>query len=86
MWRHHSAHGVADRHVGVRQDVGERRSLALLDLTDHRHAEPLGAAEVVDQHPVAGADPRRELAQAQVRDAADGDVVDDRIEHPLPGI
>ena len=86
MWRHHSRIASPTGIVGVREDVGERRALALLDLTDHRDPQALGAAEVVDQHPVAGADPGRELAQAQVRDAARGDVVDDGIEHPLPGI
>ena len=80
------AHRVADRHRRVRDDVGERLALALLDLADHRDPQALGAAEVVDQHPVARADPRRQLAQAQVRDAAGGDVLDDRVEHPLPGI
>jgi hypothetical protein len=47
--------------------------------------EALLRAEVVDQHPAAGADRLGDAAQAGVADAGAGEVIDGRVEEPLAG-
>ena len=82
MCRHHWRMTSPPLAPGVGHDLGERRALALLDGADDLHPQPVAPAEVVDQHPVAGADRGRQLAQAEVADAARGDVRDRGLQQP----
>jgi hypothetical protein len=50
---------VVDR---IRGQVGEKGHLAALDLLDDRYQQILARPEVVQQHPMAGANPRGHFA------------------------
>ncbi len=41
---------------------------------------------MVDEHPVAGADPGRDLPEAQVHDPLGQGVLDGGVEQPVPGL
>ncbi len=48
--------------------VGNARALGFLNCAGNRDQKSLAGSEVVQQHGMAGADGRRELAQAQIGD------------------
>src|SRR5207248_1312144 len=77
---------VLERGVRRQLQVPQGIPLLLLDRPDDLHEQALLGAEVVDQHPVAGAGGRGELAQADVGDAIGGHVLDGRVEQPVLGI
>jgi hypothetical protein len=62
--------------------VGGELALGGLDGVDDGDEQALLRAEVIDEHAVAGADRRRQLAQAEVGDAVRGDVLDRSVEQP----
>src|SRR4051812_44326245 len=70
-----AAHHLGGRGVLVEQQRRERRALPGLDRADDLDQEPLARAEVVAEHPVAGAEGGGEAAQAEVADAVLGDVL-----------
>ena len=69
----HHADDVAQLPVGRLQES----LLVLLDGFDDGGHQPLSGAEVVDQHPVAGAHSGGDVAQRAVAQALAGEVVDD---------
>ena len=73
---------VGDRAGAHGLEGGER---LLVTAAEDLDEQPLLRPEVVDQHPVAGADGRRQLPQAEAGHPVPGDVVDRGGEQPLPG-
>ena len=85
MWLPRAAHDLGRRRVLVEQHRRERRALLGLDRADDLDQQALARPEVVDEHPVAGAERGGEAAQAEVADAVLGDVLHRAREQALAG-
>lgn len=66
--------------VGVRQVGGEHRLLTPLDALHHRREQSFAGAEVVVQHPAAGAEFGGQRAHAGIADAVFGEPGDGLVE------
>ena len=70
---------------GARPQAQQGDPLLFLNRLGDRDQQPLAGSEVVEEHPVAGADRRGELAQAQVSDPGVEGMADGGGEQALPG-
>ena len=70
--------------LGLGRHRGHDLALARLDRLDDLDQQALLRAEVVDEHPVAGAKRGGQLAEADVAQPVLGDVVDGGRQQPLP--
>ena len=64
-------------------EVGQRHRLAALDLLDDGEQQLVAGPEVVDEHPVAGADGVGDLAQRPAADPVAGEGLDEAVEQFL---
>ncbi len=80
-----AAHDLGRRRVLVEQHRRDRRALLGLDRADDLDQQALARPEVVDEHPVAGAEGGGEATEAEVADAVLGDVVHRAREQTLAG-
>ncbi len=86
MKRFHMARIVSAGESGSVSSAAKAFALHLLDRLDDRDDQACFRAEVVDQHPVAGADRGGELAQAEVAQTVLEDVVDRGVQQAVPGL
>jgi hypothetical protein len=80
------AHRLSRRSSGVRNDLGQDLSLALFDRSDDLDPETLLRPEVVDQHPVTGAERRGQPTQAHIANPVHGHVLNRSVEQLLPDV
>ena len=77
-WRHHARVASSNDQRRIGDDVADRGKLPAFDLVDDGHPQSVLRAEVMAEHPVAGAQFRRQPPQREIREAVHRDVVDSR--------